>query len=252
MKYTHLLQSIGLNKNEANLYLTSLQLGPATAIQLAQKLGITRQMIYTLVPKVIEHGLMKELTIGGKRLFQAVSPEVLNDRARLIADQIKEIVPVLKTKEATNAALPILSVYENPISMREWYRRFMAEAKEGDQLYIWATNKTWFSADPDFLQEFLAFKKKMKIRDFIIAPDTEESRESALRFSDEQPYSEYRFTPNWWHTDAEKWIWNDTVSYLTINENATNMIVIESQPLAAIEYYSFQQIWQQLAAQKKG
>lgn len=246
MKYTKILQHIGLNKNEANLYLTSLQLGPSTAIQLGQKLGITRQMVYTLLPQLIEQGLIKEITIGSKRFFQAVSPEVLNDRVRDIAQQVKEIVPILKTKEATNSSLPILSVYENPISMREWYRRFMKEAQEGDQLFIWATNKTWFSADPDFLKEFLAFKKKKKIHDYIIAPDTHESREAAKGFAVNQPHSEYRFSTSWWHTDAEKWIWNDTVSYLTINENATNMIVIESKPLAAIEYFNFQQIWQKL------
>lgn len=250
MKYTKLLESLGLNKNEANLYLTSLQLGSSTAIQLAQKLGTTRQMVYILLPQLIGEGLLKEVVVGSKRLFQAVGPEVLNDRARYIANQIKEAVPILKTKEASNSALPILSVYENPISMREWYRRFMKEAQEGDQLFIWATNKTWLSADPDFLKEFLEFKKKKQIVDYIIAPDTEQSKEVAKQLKTQQPYSTYRFSPTWWHTDAEKWIWNDTVSYLTINENATNMIVIDSKPLAAIEYFNFQQIWQQLAGQK--
>lgn len=251
MKYAKLLQSIGLNKNEANLYLTSLQLGPASAIQLGQKLGITRQMVYTLLPQLIEQGLMKEVTVGSRRLFQAVGPEALNDRVKSIGEQVKEAVTILKTKEAANASLPMLSVYENPISMREWYRRFMKEAKAGDQLYIWATNKTWLSADPDFLKEFLAFKKKKSIKDFIIAPYTPESIEAAKRLKVDQPHSEYRFSPTWWQTNAEKWIWNDTVSYLTINENATNMIVIESKPLAAIEYFNFQQIWGSLAGQGK-
>lgn len=246
MKYTKLLISLGLNKNEADLYLTSLQLGPATAIQLAQKTGVTRQMIYTLLPQLAEQGLMKETMVGSRRLFQAVGPEALNDRVKHIAEQIKEVVPILKSKEATNASLPVLSVYENPISMREWYRQFMKEAKEGDQLFIWATNKTWLSADPDFLKEFLAFKKKHKVRDSIIVPNIPEAREAAQRLKKEQPYAEYRFTDSWWHTDAEKWLWKDSVSYLTINENATNLIVLESRALAEIEYYNFRQIWHQL------
>lgn len=250
MRYTKLLESIGLNKNEANLYVTSLQLGPASAIQLSQKIGVTRQMVYTLVPQLVEQGMMKEVTIGGKRLFQAVGPEVLNDRIKHLSEQVKEAVAVLKTKEAINAALPMLSVYENPISMREWYRRFMKEAQEGDQLFIWATNKTWFGVDPDFLKEFLEFKKRYKIHDYIIAPNTPESHKAAESFKKDQPFSEYRYADSWWHTDAEKWIWNDTVSYLTINENATNMIVIESKPLVAIEYFNFQQIWGSLAGKR--
>ncbi|TSC65456.1 MAG: TrmB family transcriptional regulator [Candidatus Berkelbacteria bacterium Gr01-1014_85] len=246
MKYTKLLTLLGLNKNEADLYLISLQLGPSTAIQLAQKVGVTRQMIYTLLPQLIEQGLMKETAHSSKRLFQAIGPEVLNDRVKNIADQVKEAVPILKTREAANSSVPILSVYENPISMREWYRRFMNEAKEGDQLFIWATNKTWLSADPDFLEEFLAFKKKNKIKDYILAPNTPESRAQAEKLKEEQPYAEYRFTDSWWHTNAEKWLWKDSVSYLTINENATNLIVLESKALAEIEYYNFRQIWHQL------
>ncbi len=248
MNHVKLLESIGLSQSEAKLYLANLRLGPASAIQLGQKVGITRQMVYTLLPQLLEKGLVKETTIGTKRLFEALGPEALEDRAGSILQQVKEAVPVLKTKQATNSSLPILSVYENPISMRQWYRRFMEEAKEGDQLFIWATNQTWLSADPDFLKEFLAFKKKNRIKDNIIAPNTPQSRAMAEKLKGEQPYAEYRFSDSWWHTDAEKWLWGDSISYLTINENATNLIVIESRSLAEIEYFNFRQIWQSLKA----
>lgn len=244
MRDHKLLQQIGLTESEAKLYLASLKLGPASAIQLGKKVELTRQMVYTLLPGLTEKGLIKEVNVGTKRLFEALTPEVLNDRANQISNQIKDLVPVLKTKQATNASLPIISVYENPISMREWYRRFMREAGKGDQLLIYATNRTWLSVDPDFLQEFVEFKKDNNITSLIIAPNTHESKQFADKIG--QSEAEYRFADNYWVADAEKWIWNDTISYLTISENATNMIVIESPQLAAIERFAFREIWQKL------
>ncbi|HEY1075006.1 MAG TPA: helix-turn-helix domain-containing protein [Patescibacteria group bacterium] len=244
MDYAKLLTFIGFSETEAKLYLANLRLGPATAIQLSQKVGISRQMVYTLLPSLLEQGLIKETVVGSRRLFEALSPEVLQDRAADILTEVKKAVPVLKTKQATNNALPILSVYENPISMREWYRRFMEEAAEGDELWIWATNKTWLSVDPDFLEQFVAFKQRMGIKDRIIAPDTPESRLFSTKLG--QSHAQYRFTRTWWHTATEKWIWNNTVSYLTISENATNLIVLESKQLTELERFNFQQVWNSL------
>lgn len=245
-KFHKILESIGLSSNEANLYLISLKLGPASAIQLGQKIGVTRQMIYILLPSLIEQGLIKETNIGNRRLFQATSPEILLDRTDQILKNVQEIIPLLKSQEATTTSVPLISVYENPISMREWYRAFMEEAKPNEELLIWATNKTWMSVDPDFLQDFLIFKRKNNIRDKIIAPDSAESREEAQKLLTSQPLSEYRFIKDWWQSNAEKWIWRDSVLNLVINENATNLIVIKSQALSEIERFNFNQIWQTL------
>jgi sugar-specific transcriptional regulator TrmB len=244
MNFRSLLESIGLSASESAIYLAGLRLGPATAIQLAQKSDLTRQMVYTVIPSLIEKGLMKEVRISNKRYFQASNPEVLTDRAELLKNEIKKAVPLLKSKQATNNTLPLLSVYENPISMREWYRRFMEEATAEDELLIWATNTTWLNVDPDFLAGFIAFKNTHQIHDRIIAPDTPASRETAKIIH--QPYAEYRFARDTWDTPAEKWIWRDTISFLTINENATNLIVIESPQLAAIERFSFERLWKWL------
>ena len=82
-KHDELLQSIGLHKNEANLYLTALKLGASSAIQLGQKTGVTRQMIYELLPSLITKGLIKQIEIGNKKLYQALSPEILEDKANI-------------------------------------------------------------------------------------------------------------------------------------------------------------------------
>lgn len=244
MNTLQVLQQVGLSESEANVYLASLMLGPAGVQQLAQKSGLTRQMVYTLLPRLLEEGLLKHVTTGKKRQLQAVSPDILLDRAARLQKELARKVAVLKT-QAAQGALPEITVYDSPLAMREWYRMFMAEVAAGEEMLIWATNEAWLSLDEEFLAQFLTVKRKQKVRDRVIAPDTPSSREAARAMIKLQP-SMYRFTTNWWETPAEKWIWRDMVIHLTIRENATNMVVLRSEALAALERYSFEQAWQAL------
>lgn len=244
MKFEKDLESIGLNASEAKLYLANLSLGPASAIQLAQKLGITRQSIYELLPSIMEKGLVKQVQIGTRRYFQAVNPDILRDRAQAISAKVEEIIPQLKSRQAETNAVPLVTVYENPLSMREWYTALMAQAGKGDQMLIWSTGNLWYELDAEFYGKFAEFKDTHEVQDMVIAPDTPEARQAAETLK--SPRREYRFTSAWWLTNAEMWVWNNQIVYLTLKENATNMIVIESETLAAIERFNFRNAWNQL------
>ncbi len=53
------LKELGLLESEANLYTTSLTLGPATIASLAEHLGIPRPNVYKAIAGLEEHGLAK-------------------------------------------------------------------------------------------------------------------------------------------------------------------------------------------------
>lgn len=243
MEQEELLKSIGLHKNEAKLYLVSLSLGPSSAIQLGQKIGISRQMVYTILDELLEKGLVKEVEVSGHRYFQAVNPEALKDRAEKILGEVKEAVPILKTKQAEYSALPLITVYENPLAMREWYRQYMKEAKKGDELLIWSSGNIeyWYGMDKEFYDKYMDIGEKVGVATYLIEPDTEQSKihDKIVKRKNYQ----FKWFKNAWKTNAEKWIWKNQVCYLTIREHATNMIVIESKDLAEIERFDFWTLW---------
>lgn len=240
-----LLEQIGLTKSEVKLYLTSLSIGSASAIQLGQKIGISRQMVYSLLPSLQEKGLIKQIEVGTRRYFQAMNPEVLLDRSENIKRKIEEIVPLLQTRQAENNAIPLITVYENPISMREWYRQFMKEAKKGEKLLIWATGNSdyWYRLDPDFYDRYLDHADKIGVDTLMIAAFDDGVEEHKNRVS--RAHTQWKYVEKGWNKHSEKWIWRDQICYLTIRENATNMIVIESKALAEIERFDFESIWTQ-------
>lgn len=243
MKTEAIFLQLGFTRSETGLYLAALEQGPSTAIQLGKKLRLTRQMVYGLLPGLEERGLIKQVQIGKKKLYQAVDPEILTDLATKLAEQAREIVPELKTKAASATALPLVTVFDNPLAIREWYREIMKTAKPGDELLIWATNTAWYQMDPTFFDKYLEFKIKNKIKDRVIAPDTLASREFEKQIN--SPFATYKYVKSAWTTPAEKVIWKNQIAHFSIRENATNMIMLESAELADLERAAFEQVWDQ-------
>lgn len=238
------LEQIGLSDSEAMLYLKNLQIGPASAIQLGRKINVTRQMIYVLLPRLIETGLIKQIKIGARQYYQAADPEILIDLLEKSKREISEIIPLLKTQQATNAAVPLVTVYENPVAMREWYRKMLSEAKNGDEMLIWSAGRDWLGMDEPFYQDYIAQKNKIGVIDKLIIRDTRQAR--TYYASIKVPNGEWRFMKEDWGSNAELWIWKDELCYQTLRQNATNLIVIKSADLVAIERFNFYQIWDRL------
>jgi len=78
------LQDIGLSENEAKVYLASLELGPATADQLAKQAKIKRPTTYVQIKSLMDVGLMSTYEEGKKTFFAPESPELLK---RLLSKQ---------------------------------------------------------------------------------------------------------------------------------------------------------------------
>lgn len=82
------LQDIGLSEKEAKVYLAALELGPATADQLAKHAKIVRSTTYVQLESLMKIGLMSTYEEGKKTFFAPESPELLK---RLLSRQKQEI-----------------------------------------------------------------------------------------------------------------------------------------------------------------
>jgi len=79
MKKIHLLEELGLNKNEAIVYDFLLNFGQATASELIKKSDFHRNIVYDNLEKLIDKGLVSYITEGRSKVFHANPPEMLGD-----------------------------------------------------------------------------------------------------------------------------------------------------------------------------
>lgn len=101
------LQDIGLSEKEARVYLAALQLGPATADQLAKQSKIVRSTTYVQLESLMKVGLMSTYEEGKKTFFAPESPELLK---RLLSKQKDNINS--KEKDLATFLPELLRQYE--------------------------------------------------------------------------------------------------------------------------------------------
>lgn len=101
--YLDQLEHLGLTANEAKIYVASLELGSATAQQIAAKAAVVRPTAYVAIGGLIKRGLISSFTKGKKQYFTAEKPDQL---MRLVQEEKKK---VLDQEEKLKSILPGLS-----------------------------------------------------------------------------------------------------------------------------------------------
>lgn len=106
------LIEIGLNDKEAGVYLYLLETNKSTATNIAKYLKINRSVVYSVVEKLIEKGLVNFILIDGKKHFSATSPKYLQDYLTDKQNILKDIMPSLESLKPKNKETFSCEVYE--------------------------------------------------------------------------------------------------------------------------------------------
>ncbi len=242
------LNRLGLSRSQSKLYLEFLKTGSANVAQMARALNTSRQAIYLLLPELLDRGLLKEVRPGKRTLYQALPPSQLFALIEDLKARLDAVVPALTNLQVTPAEIPLITIYDSPLSMRDWYRQFLTNVKEGDEFLLYSSGnlENWFKLDPEFYRNYMEQQVKKKTSLLCLLPESKRSEEHKQEVG--WSVSEYRYTSQPFSSKVEQWIWRDEVCYQTIQGNATNLIVLKSRPLADFARKQFMEIW---AAEEK-
>ncbi len=137
------LQDFGLSEKEAHVYLAALEIGRATADQLAKHSKIVRSTTYVQLDSLMKMGLMSTYEEGKKTYFAPESPELLK---RLLLKQKEE----MNTKEQELSALlpallqqfegagerPVVRFFSSKEGITAMRENALKELKKGEVLHI--------------------------------------------------------------------------------------------------------------------
>ncbi|MBI2644792.1 hypothetical protein HYW94_01270 [Candidatus Uhrbacteria bacterium] len=119
---TPVLQSLGFLDSEIKTYLSALEHGPGTVLDLTKKTHFSRQATYAVIESLTKRGLMSSVLRGKKKYFVAEDPEKLLAYAERREVDIKEKVgdlkralPELKLKASGDR--PVIRLYEGKESV---------------------------------------------------------------------------------------------------------------------------------------
>lgn len=112
MAIEHQLEEIGLSDKEAKTYLSLLELGPTTIINIARKSGIKRTTVYEIVRGLLVKGLVTEAVVGKRRRFVAESPARFLEKKRSEVEKLHTILPTLEALHNVSIERPSVQFFE--------------------------------------------------------------------------------------------------------------------------------------------
>jgi sugar-specific transcriptional regulator TrmB len=109
MEYIQELMNLGLKDKEACVYLSSLELGPSPAQNIAKKAGVVRATTYVILEELMQMGLVTKYKEGKKTMFSAEAPSqllrLLEKEEEVIEQRQKELKDILPELQMLAKAL---------------------------------------------------------------------------------------------------------------------------------------------------
>jgi sugar-specific transcriptional regulator TrmB len=237
------------SKDDTELYITALKLGPSTIQELAKSIGKHRVTIYSATEKLIQKGLMYETKRGKKRLIVGESPEKLSE---LIAQRQQEL-DLLKVHfdHTLKILAPLESHKENRPSVRfyegkEGVRKMLEEtlAARGEVLVFSYVEHLAEIVDADYLEKYFVRRAKKNIKTRLIFPDCPFSRRVQKKSKEYNIH--IRQLPQHYEWKSGIFAWNQQIALLSYVDKKPTCTIIEN---ADIHYFYrhiiFELCWRQ-------
>ncbi len=141
------LTELGISEREAKLYLTMLEYGEVNASDLHRLTGVHRSKVYSILSRMVVHGLCNERIEGRNRFFTALSPKTVkdsllrqweSDRAEK-EDKADEIFDKLEEAfHATDETPPLnrVELIRNANNIHNKYMQLIEECQEEILAYV--------------------------------------------------------------------------------------------------------------------
>lgn len=239
------LIEFGLTQKEAEVYLTLLQGGEATADQLAKSSKLNRSTTYVQIKSLSEYGLVSTFKRGKKTFFAAESPNnlarILEQRKQQIVIQeaeVSQLVPELLKMFGSAVDRPVVRVFEGKeglVSMRNSIldsgtKKMLAAFSFDSMAQIFSTDEMMAFSNKRSqkkIQSQLMYKKSGE--DIVVVPPQEVRRVNEKSY----PFG------------ADVYIYNDTVSFASTKDQIVG-VSITNADIAKTMRMLYETVWNTL------
>lgn len=238
------LTEFGLSEEEAQVYLTVLELGGSFASTIASKSKIPRVNCYYVLESLRKRGLITTNLKGSVKFFVAEPPQVLVNQMESQYESAKKLLPELLTLTNAQAFKPIIRSYEG----LEGIKTIFEQSLEAKSEVLGYTNlEALGKLLPDYLPGFFQKLVKKRIKTRLLSPSTEEARQFIERFYPKkypEELVEVLFVnPKEFKFENQISIYDNVVAITSTNPEELIGVVIESAVYARTQRAVFNLSW---------
>ena len=230
------LEDFGFSRSEALVYITLLINGRELGgTKLALLSGLHRQYVYQALPKLIDTGLVTEVTHGKQSKYQAKSPQTLETLGRKKAAAASDLARELNLMSNIGNEQDF-EVIQGARAIQAYELAYVHQAEKGGEEYIiGGASESFATVMGDALPEYLDVKNEKQLTVKYLGTKDEEGfyREYIGKFRNQ----EYRFLNKLPKGKTHLVIRRDTVSFHTFLNPPLEYVV--KSPVIAQNYRDF-------------
>lgn len=156
-----ILQNLGLNSEEARIYLALLGMGGCAASLLAKEVGLKRTTVYPILTSLAEKGLVNVYFRKNKRFYYAEKPAKVAGIFHKKIESFEGIIPMLEALDKKQAQMFGLRFIETIEELESFYFSILDEYRGKSYLSIGNAN-VWEGLDTEF---FIQYRKDRGMHD---------------------------------------------------------------------------------------
>lgn len=234
------LQNLGLKDTEANVYISALEQGKATALSLAKETKIKRGTVYEIISRLIDRGFLKVAIANSNRCFIAEDPRSITSKFNEYTDNLSELLPEFLAIKNNNEIKPKVTYFEGEDEVWQIYEDTLKENKPIlSYTSVFDINNL---LDPKKIENYIRRRTEKQIPIKIIALDSIVSQKWTTNSKEE--LREIRLIPREiYNFSADVEIYGNKVAIVSFKEKIFGLI-IESEQIAQMQKMAFELMWQ--------
>lgn len=237
----HIIQSVGLEKHEAKLYLTGLKIGSAPASEYAKKTKYNRVTTYNYLEGLVKRGVFTAIKKARATWYEPISPEQLSTESRKNVEALDRVLPDLHALMGNAHRTPGVRYYEGAEGIKKVYEDTLTA--EGELLNFansQIVRTFWKEYDMQYV------KQRVKKGIFLkgIAPDDEAGKK--VQGENKENLREIRLVSvKEFPITNEINIYDNKVAIVSFSEDESELfgVIIESKEVAETQKQIFQMAW---------
>jgi len=157
------LKELSLTENEAEVYFTSLSLGPSTIIKIARASGIKRTTVYSTIDSLKQKGLMNIQVEGFKKKFVAEDPQKLEQIIEARKERFRNLLPEFSAIYNLQGGESFIKYYEGLPAIQGVYESLIRDIKPHEDYLVLSNQDATINLHEEFMMDFLSRRAKLPI-----------------------------------------------------------------------------------------
>lgn len=226
------LKSLGVTKQESQIYNTLLDKGSSKAGDVARITGIHRRNVYDCMERLIEKGLVGYIKKNNQRFYVAVNPQRLLEIYEEKVESVNKIMPLLRQKYKEEKSKETTLFFQGKQGLR-----FILDdqIKEGKEVLILGGSLKTKQILGYYIERYTNLRKAKRIPLKIIF-------ESGMVPRMKIPLAKVRFLPKKMASPAATNIYADKVAIMVWSNNPI-IVLIKNKAIADSYRKYFGLIW---------